>query len=50
VTERQPDDRDERHERVVVRDRRRIDPHTGQVRAPAEVDPPAGAAPGGATD
>src|SRR5690606_5518633 len=31
-------------ERVVVRDRRRIDPVTGEVRAPAEE--PAGAAPG----
>jgi molecular chaperone GrpE len=32
-------------ERVVVRDRRRIDPETGQVRTPAEADaPPAGAA------
>jgi molecular chaperone GrpE len=38
---------DEQQERVVVRDRRRIDPLTGQVRAPADVDPPAGAGPAG---
>ena len=49
MTERHSDDRDEQQERVVVRDRRRIDPRTGQVRTPADVDPPAGAAPGGAT-
>jgi molecular chaperone GrpE len=35
-------------ERVVVRDRRRIDPVTGEVRAPAEQ--PAGAGPGPVTD
>jgi len=34
VTERHSDDRDEQQERVVVRDRRRIDPLTGEVRAP----------------
>lgn len=42
MTERRTDP-DEQQERVVVRDRRRIDPRTGQVRAPADVDPPAGA-------
>jgi len=48
-------DRDERAEngadaeRVVVRDRRRIDPVTGQVRAPAG-DSPAGAAPAESQD
>lgn len=35
-------------ERVVVRDRRRIDPVTGDVRAPAEERSSAGAAPGSA--
>jgi molecular chaperone GrpE len=49
VTEDKTEDRDEQ-EPVVVRDRRRIDPNTGQVRAPAEVDPPAGTAPTGASD
>jgi molecular chaperone GrpE len=45
VSERRTDDRDGHQERVVVRDRRRIDPLTGEVRNPADVDPPAGAAP-----
>lgn len=38
------DDRNSEPERVVVRDRRRIDPVTGEVRVPAG-DEPAGAAP-----
>jgi molecular chaperone GrpE len=38
-------------ERVVVRDRRRIDPDTGQVRTPDGSDqPPSGAAPAAAAD
>jgi molecular chaperone GrpE len=45
------DDRnsEQEHERVVVRDRRRVDPVTGEVRTPAGHDP-AGAAPGTAED
>ncbi|MCX6463626.1 MAG: nucleotide exchange factor GrpE [Pseudonocardiales bacterium] len=47
-----PDDRNTENgdgERVVVRDRRRIDPVTGEVRTPAG-DAPAGAAPEGAEE
>lgn len=43
-TEHGAHDRDE-PERVVVRDRRRIDPQTGEVRNPAGADAPAGAGP-----
>jgi molecular chaperone GrpE len=44
-----PDDRNTENgdgERVVVRDRRRIDPVTGDVRPPAGVSPAGGATPG----
>lgn len=44
MTDRDRNSEDEQQERVVVRDRRRIDPVTGEVRAPAG-EAPAGAAP-----
>jgi len=49
VTERGTDDRDEQPERVVVRDKRRIDPQTGEVRTPPGATAPGGAGPSGAS-
>lgn len=49
MSDRSPGDSREEQEPVVVRDRRRIDPVTGEVRAPAG-DQPGGAGPGPAPD